>query len=335
MDAPAQLIRLINGYRISQAIHVAASIGLSDHLIDGPRSLAELAAATGSDPQSLGRLLRALATVGVYQELPDGRFESTPMSDELRSDADRALASWATFIGRPYIWQAWGALGHSVRTGENAFASVHGQSVWDYRTEHPVEGGIFDAGMTAMSRYVADAVLEAYDFGVFATVADVGGGRGAMLAAILSRYPQMRGVLFDQPQVVAGAPTLLARAGVADRCEVVAGDLFAAVPADADAYVLKSILHDWRDEQAIAILRTCRQAMKPGAAILLLERVLARPAGPGDEAKAFSDLNMLVAPGGQERTQAEYESLLSRAGLDLVQVVPTSSDVSVVEARDL
>lgn len=334
MDTAAQLMRLVNGYRISQAIHVAAVLGLSDHLSSGPRSVDELAAATDCHAPSLYRLLRALSAVGLYQHLPDDRFGMTPLGTHLRSDSDGDVANWARFVGRPNGWQSWGALEHSVRTGENAFTAVHGCDVWEYRTRHPAEGALFDAAMTSMTRQVADAILDAYDMGRFSTVVDIGGGHGAMLAAVLNRHPGLRGVLFDQPQVVAGAPPLLEKNGVADRCEVVAGDLFTDELPRGDAYVMKSILHDWPDEQAVAIARNCRQAMKPGATLVILERVLPQPPYSEEATPVFfSDLNMLVNPGGQERTGAEYEALLAQAGLSLARILPTSSEVSVVEAR--
>ena len=325
---------MINGYRTTQAIHVAASLRLSDALADGPRTPAELAAATGTDAPTLHRLLRALASIGVYEELPDGRFASTPLGDELRSTASRGLVGWAAFVGRPSHWQAWGALAHSVRTGENAFTTVHGRSVWEHRARDPEDNAVFDAAMTGMSRYVSDAVVDAYDFGAYGTVVDVGGGRGAMLAAILHRYPTVRGVLFDQPHVVDSTGDLLAGAGVDDRCAVVAGDVFTGVPDGGHVYLMKSVLHDWRDEDAVEILRACARAMGTSAVLLIAERVLPAPPYPsGAASTAFSDLNMLVGPGGKERTVAEFERLLVPAGLHLTRVVPTASDVALLEAR--
>ncbi len=334
MDAAAEVLRLIFGFRTSQAIYVAATLGLSDQLVDGPRTVPDLAKATECDPVALNRLLRLLVAIGMYAELPDGRIGSTPMGDQLRSDVDAAVGSFAKLAGAPYHWAAWGALLHSVRTGENAFTSVHGQSVWDYRLEHPDEGAVFDAAMTANSLQVADAVVAAYDFGEFDVITDVAGGRGGMLAAILNSDPRPRGVLFDQPHVVDAASTLLERAGVADRCDIVGGDMFSEVPAGADAYVLKAILHDWRDDEAVAIIRSCRQAMATGAALLIIERLIGDKADSAEATRtAISDLNMLVGPGGQERTQAEYEALLAEAGLRLTRVVPTASDVYIIEAR--
>jgi hypothetical protein len=205
--------------------------------------------------------------------------------------------------------------------------------VWELRARKPEAGATFDAAMAALSRPVAEAVLEAYDFGALTTVADIGGGNGALLAALLRRHPRLRGRLLDQPHVVAAAPTLLAAAGVADRCEIHPGDMFAAVPPGADAYLLKSILHDWTDEDALAIARVCRAAMRPDSVMLVLERVLSGPPyPPADLPAAFSDLNMLVGPGGRERTRDEYETLLRAAGLRLARVVPTTTDFSIVEA---
>jgi hypothetical protein len=329
-DPRRHLLGLINGFRISQALHVAAVLRLSDHLAEGPRTAADLAAATGCDPRSLHRLLRALATAGVYAEASDGRFASTALGDELRADG---LRDWAAFAGGQSMWRAWGALEHSIRTGENAFASVHGETVWEHRARDPAAGAAFDAAMAALSRHVAEAVLEAYDFAAFGTVADIGGGNGALLATVLRRHTRLRGHLLDQRHVVAAAPALLAAAGVADRCEIHPGDLFTAVPSGADAYLLKSILHDWSDQDALTIARTCRRAMRPGSVMLVLERVLTGPPDPpANLPAAYSDLNMLVGPGGQERTREEYEALLRAAGLRLTRVVPTRSEVSVIEA---
>jgi hypothetical protein len=317
------------GYRVSQAIHVAAVLGLSDRLAEGPRSAADLAKETGTHTRSLYRLLRALATVGLYEELDGERFRNTPLGEVLR--ADEPVAGHAAFIGRPNHWQAWSALLHSVRTGETAFRHVHGQSVWEYRQEHPDESAIFDHAMTSQSRIAGAAVLDAYDFGRFSTVVDVGGGRGAFLAAVLNRCPDLRGILFDQPHVVAGAADHLRAAGVGDRCQVIAGDFLDSVPAGADAYILKHVIHDWRDDDAVAILAACHASIDGSATLQLIERVIPGSNEDGFDA-TFSDLNMLVSPGGQERTAAEYATLLAAGGFQLTKVVSTASDESVIEA---
>lgn len=299
----AALRRLINGFQVTQAIHVATVLGLADLLAGGPRSSDDLAAATKTHPDALYRLLRALASIGVFREEDGRQFALTDLGAGLRSDAPDSLAGWAAFVGEPYYWQAWGALLHSVRTGENAFRHVHGTDAWTFRARDPERSARFDRAMTALARQVAVAVLAAYDFGRFATIVDVGGGNGTFLAAILTQHPTTRGVLFDQSHVVAGAGSILTAAGVAERCEVVGGSFFEAVPDGGDAYVLKAILHDWEDEACVRILQTCRRAMANGAALLVVEQELGPP--NAEPASKFMDLNMLVAPGGRERTSEE------------------------------
>jgi hypothetical protein len=326
----AALLRLVNGYQVSQAIHVAATLGLADRLADGPQTSDDLAAATDTHPPALYRLLRALASVGILREEAHRRFALTPLGDGLRSDAPESLAAWAAFVGRPYGWQAWAHLPHSVQTGENAFRHAHGVGIWEYRAAHPEEGAVFDQAMVGLSRRISAGVLRAVDFGRFRTVVDVGGGHGGLLAAILAAHPAPRGILFDQPHVLAGAEPTLRSAGVADRCRLVAGSFFEAVPDGADAYVLKSILHDWEDDEAVAILRVCRRAIGSDGALLLVERVVGPP-NEGAPAK-FSDLNMLVGPGGRERTSDEFGQLLAAAGFQLVRVADAGA-FGVVEGR--
>ncbi|MDP9220164.1 MAG: acetylserotonin O-methyltransferase [Actinomycetota bacterium] len=328
MDPRSTLHRLVNGFQVSQALHVAAVLGLSDQLADGPRSVADLAVAASTDEQALHRLLRALATAGVYAVGEDGQFANTEVSEGLRRDAPGSLAGWAAFVGRPYQWQAWASLLDSIRTGDNAFATVHGESVWAYRSTHPDEQEIFDDAMTSLSAVLAHAAADAYDFSRFGTVVDVGGGHGVLLAAILRRYPTVRGILFDQPAVVAAAG-LLDDADLTGRVERVGGSFFESVPT-ADAYVLKAVIHDWPEDEAVAILRRCREAMAPDGAVLLVEQLLG--SGPDPYRAAFSDLNMLVGPGGQERTLEEYGAVFSAAGLRLTRAVPTGTAAYVIEA---
>ena len=322
-----RLRRLVNGFQVSQAIHVAAVLGIADLLVAGAKSSDKLAAETGTNPEALYRLLRALAAVGVFHEDGDRRFSLTELGDPLRSDAPEPVAGWAAFIGQPSFWLAWGDLLNSVTTGENAFRHVHGIDPWTYRLEHPEASRSFDRAMTDVSRLVARAVTDAYDFSRFSTIADIGGGRGAFLAAILHAYPEIGGILFDQPHVVAGATQVLEEVGVADRCEVVPGDFFASVPA-ADAYVLKAILHDWEDDRCIDILHVCKAA-SPKASILVVEYEV----GPPNETPVakFSDLNMLVAPGGRERTAEEYAALFEAAGYRFTGFTPSRSFVGVFE----
>ncbi len=323
------LWRMANGFQVSQAIHVVATLGIADLLKDGPRSADELAEATETHAGALYRILRALASVGVFVEQSDGRFGLTPLAEHLRTDVPDSLRSWAMLMGRPYLFTAWGHILHSVKTGEPAFPEVYGMTAWEYRAAHPEESAIFDAAMTGLSLAEAEAVVRSYDFSGGGVLVDVGGGKGALLAAILAANPALRGILFDQPHVIAGAQDLLERAGVAGRCEVVGGSFFEAVPEGADAYLLKSIIHDWDNASAIEILRTCRTAMADSARLLLVERGI-RPANEPDPAK-FIDLMMLVMLGGQERTAEEYEKLYTEAGFKLTNIIRTGSLLDIIE----
>ena len=313
-----ELTRLVRGFQVSQAIAVAVTLGIPDLLVDGARTSDDLAGATETDGDALYRLLRALASIGILHEAEGRSFRTTELGAQLRG------GGFARLVGREYFWTAWGHLLDSVRTGENAFKLVNGVDVWEYRAARPEEGAIFDAAMTALTERVNRAVAEAYDFGRFRVVVDVGGGRGTLLAGILARHQDVEGILFDQQHVVAGAQ-------LPDRCRAVAGSFFESVPEGADAYVLKSIIHDWEDVDAIAILRTVRRAMPLHAVLLLVEQDLGPP-NQNPTAK-FSDLNMLVMPGGRERTIDEYERLFEAVGLRLTGVTPAGTGVDVIEAR--
>jgi O-methyltransferase domain/Dimerisation domain len=315
----AELRRLLDGFRASQVIHAAAALGLADLIGDESRTSDELAAATEADPDTLYRLLRALAALGVFHEEAGQRFTLTELGRPLRTDAPDSVAGWTVLIGRPYYRNAWSHLVESVRAGENAFRLAYGTDVWEYRAQHPEEAAIFDAAMASSSRLVIDSLLAAYDFGRFGTIVDVGGGNGALLAALLAEYPKLRGVLFDQPQVVQGVD-------LGPRCEVVGGSFFDDVPDGGDAYVLKWIIHDWEDEESIAILRTIRRT---GGTVLVIERLLGRP--NEDSVSKLSDINMLVGPGGRERTLEEFTALFETAGYQLVGSTSTTSGQHVLE----
>jgi O-methyltransferase domain/Dimerisation domain len=326
----ADLVRLVDGFRVTQTVHAAVELGIPDLLGDDERSANDLAKASGADPSTLYRLLRALASLGVLHEAEGRRFALTPLGEPLRSDVPGSLRGWVRLIGRDHVWRSWGNLTNAVRDGENAFRSVHGTDVWEWRAAHPEESAIFDEAMRSLTGAGNSAILDAYDFGRFGTVVDVAGGNGTLLAALLAAYPHVRGTLFDQEHVVSGAEPVLKAAGVLDRCEVVAGSFFSSVPEGGDAYVLKSIIHDWEDEESVAILRTCREAMGSQAVLLVIERDL----GPPNESAVakLSDLNMFVMPGGRERTIDEYGALLDRAGLRLDGAHPTTTGHLVIEA---
>jgi SAM-dependent methyltransferase len=320
---------MMTGYWISQAIYVAATLGLADYFSEGSCSSTELAVATGAHAPSLHRLLRALASVGIFTEAGPGHFALSPLAALLRAntpDSMRALA--ITYNEEQY--RAWGDLLYSVQSGQPAFQHQFGMGPFEYFALHPEADRVFNEAMIGWTNQLADAVASTYDFSPFRTVVDVGGGYGTLLAAIVRRHRQMLGILFDLPHVVADAEEPLANAGVADRCTRIGGDFFAEVPPGGDAYLLAQILHDWDDERSVDILKQCRRAMPPHAKLLVIELVLP----PGKEASfgKWLDLHMLVVTGGRERTAAEYDALFRPAGLALASVIPTPPGPSIVEA---
>ena len=326
----SDLVRLLDGFRVTQTIYAAVELGIPDLLAKGERTSDELAEASGADPSALYRLLRALASLGILHEANERRFSLTPFGEPLRSDVQGSLHGWVRLNGRDYVWRSWGNFAGAVREGKNSFRMLHDTDIWEWRADHPEESAIFDDAMMSLTGAGNAAILAAYDFGRFGKVVDVAGGNGTLLGAILAAHPHLIGVLFDQEHVVAGAEQVLRAAGVVDRCEIAAGSFFSSVPEGGDAYVLKSIIHDWEDEESVAILRACRAAMGPQAVVLLIERDLGRP-NENLTAK-LSDLNMFVMPGGRERTVEEYAALLQRAGLDFTSAHPTATGQLVIEA---
>jgi SAM-dependent methyltransferase len=329
-DSHAALRRLILGLRTTQLIAVAAQLGIADALCDTPRSVAALADELRVDADALRRLLRALARLGVFAEADDGRIAHTPLSQPLRRAADRSLHHVAQLYGAPWLWQAYGALLHSVRSGRPAFEHVHGQPFYDYLDSHPAAAEQFNRTMSAFTAHEVAALAVACDLAGAGTVVDVGGGHGALVAALLQRHPRLRGVVFERADVVDGARRTLADAGLAARSVCIAGDFFERVPDGGDVYLLKSVLHNWRDDDALRILRACRRALPPHARLLIAERVIA-PGAAGTEAALF-DINMMVTVGGQERSEPEYAALLGAAGLRWRRTSATASPLSVIEA---
>jgi len=323
------LLRLINGYQISQAIHVIVVLGIPDLLGDRALPADMLAERTGSHPQALHRVLRALAATGVLAEGAKG-FSLAPLGRALRSDCGCSRNAWARFALRPAHWQAWGAMLHTVRTGENAFRAIHGMDVWSYRAAHAMEGATFDAAMQERSACLGRALPTYYDFSQLRRIVDVGGGNGALLGALLQHYAGAHGTLLDLPAVVKGAGQLLAAAGVGERCSIVAGDFFKAVPTGGDAYLLKHILHDWPDAEALAILRRCRLGMEDGARLLIIERLLGAPSNGGET--ELSDLNMLINAGGHERSKAEFADLLTGADFAIAATYALPHGQHLIEA---
>ena len=331
-----QLLNLITGYWISQAICVAAELGLADLLGKRGRRVEDLAAATNTHPDALYRLLRALAASGVFAEGAPREFMLTPMGALLKSEMPGNLRDFSRLQGDGWHWGAWGALGQSVRNGRPArLASNSGgepaTNCFDYLAAQPDSAAIFNAAMTGYTSQVHAAVAETYDFGSARVVMDVGGGHGVLLALLLDQYPQLHGVLFDREDVAAGARRTFAEFGVGARAQIISGDFFAAVPQGADVALLCAVIHDWDDAHAASILRSVVRSMPADGRVLIVENVI--PDGNEAHPGKLIDLEMLLMTGGRERTHHEFESLLAGAGLRIDQVLPTAVSISIIEAR--
>jgi len=327
---PAQTIRQLSaGVWTAQALWAAACLGIADQLASGPKTAEQLAAATGTVPHPLYRVLRALASLGVFAERGDGRIENTAASETLRADVPGSTRDYVIFFGQKWHIQAHAELLHSIRTGQPAAERVLGKTIWEFFAEDAEQARIFNAAMTSIITETAAAVRDAYDFRGVRRLVDIGGGHGMLLGTVVAANSGLRGVLFDLPHVVEGAGPTLERLGVRGRVTTLGGDFFADVPR-GDAYLLSHIIHDWDDERSAAILRTIRRAAEPGARVLVVEAVI-----PPLNAASFGkllDLEMLALPGGVERTENEYRDLLAAGGFRLTRVVPTAVPVaSVIE----
>ena len=322
-SANIQLMQLTNAFWTSRCLHVIADLGVADALGDQPQSTEALAKATSTQPQALYRVLRLLAAVGIF-EWNHGTWSHTEASRLLRSDHPGSLRDYIRMIGMPVFWDAFGDLEHSLRTGECAFTKRHAANVFEYLAKHPQESHLFDSAMTSKSHRDIAAILPAYDFSQFAAIADIAGGRGHLLRAILKSSPKTQGILFDQPHVVAAvAPEK------GEKLAVVAGNFFADSMPKADAYLLMNIIHDWPDAESIKILSAIRRDMPAHARVLIIETVV--PATPGPHLSKELDIIMMAIPGGMERTQEEYASLASKCGLRLKHMVDTMSPYSILE----
>ena len=324
------VLELLTGAWTAQGIYVAVKLGIPDELAKGPLPADEVARRVGADPGAVYRLMRALASKGVLRHRPDGKFKLTPIGKALRTGTPGSVRDMALFLGHPLRWEDWGNLLYSVHTGEPSVDKLRGMPFFeDVKTETDLAEA-FNNAMTAGSEFAIYVVLAAYDFSGYRKLVDVGGGHGRLLSMILAKAAPARGVLFDLPAVVDGAGPELQKAGVAQRCEVVAGSFFDSVPAGADAYLMKAILHDWNDDDAVKILGNIRGAIAPDGKLLLLESVL--PERSSSDIGLLIDLEMLVVVGGKERTHAEWANLLGRAGFRLNRVVHTATPVSIIEA---
>lgn len=326
----AVMLELIFNAWIAQAIAATADLGVADALAAGPLTGQQLADRVGADADTISRLMRALVGIGIFGRRRDGRYELTPLGDTLRTDAPVSMAGMARWVGSPQHREHWSHLTGAIRTGHAVIPELRGKPVFEYLADEPELAEIFNAAMTNLSEMATAPLTAAYDFSPFGTIVDVGGGHGRLLSAILATAPNSRGVLFDLPQVVAGAPELLRKYGVEDRIRIEQGSFFDFVPTGGDAYVLKNIIHDWPDQDAIRILNNIRAAVRPGTRLLLCEFVI--PDHDRDFPGKWIDLEMLVAVAARERTANEYARLFDQAGFRFSRVVASASPLSIVEA---
>lgn len=327
---PGQVVaQMASGYWLSQALFVAAKLSIADRVGAGGKSADELASETGAHAPSLYRLLRALASVGVFAEDDQGRFQMTPLSQPLREDAPGSKRAMILMTGGEQ-YRAWGELLHSVQTGKTGFEHVFGQPLFNYLAERPEQAKLFDAAMVSIHGPETAAMLDAYDFSSIGTLADLGGGNGSVLSAVLEKHGEMRGILFDLPGVADRTRQRIAATALADRLQVIGGSFFDSAPFGADAYFLRHILHDWYDAECLKILQSIHRASPSHAKLLVVESVIP----PGNEPcfGKLLDLAMLVIPGGKERTESEYRELFQQGGFSLQRIIPTAAEVSILEA---
>ena len=325
-----KLTQIMMGAALSRALCSIAELGVADQIEPGsPQSVASLARATGTHERSLYRILRFMASHGIFEEKGNREFDHTPLSQCLRSDAEGSYRPGAQMFHR--IFAAWDGLHHSVLTGEPGFNKIYGKPIFDYVGAHPDLGPILDAGMSSFHGHETDAMLDAYDFGGINVLADIGGGNGSLIASVLKRYPNIKGILFDLGHVVGRARHNLEGHGVSDRCTVIEGSFFESIPSGGDAYLFRHIIHDWTDEQSIQILGHCRKVIPDNGRLLIVEAIV--PAGNEPSAAKDFDITMMTLPGGAERTEDEYKSLLSQSGFQLNSITPTASMVSVIEGK--
>lgn len=329
-DMPSQMvmIQLATSYWVSRALYAAAKLGIADLLQDDPKSCDDLASSTGTNAQALYRLMRALASVGIFAENEQGCFTLTPLATYLQSNVPNSIRAFAISFGEEH-YRAWGDIIHSIQTGGSAFENLYGMPVFQYYAQNPEAGKTFDEAMTSVSATDKTEIAAEYDFSSISKLVDVGGGHGSLLASILKANSTMEGILFDRPSVIEGAKSVIEAEGVSKRCQIVAGNFFESVPS-GDAYILKYVIHLLDDERAIAILKNCHRAMVENGKILLVERLIP----PGNEPfwGKFLDIHMLIGiSGGRERTKMEYQALFEASGFKLTKIITTKSNVSVIE----
>lgn len=326
----AQLGEMIVGFRRTQLIHVAAKLGIADLLKDGPKSCDEMAVAAGVHSRSLYRVLRALASLGIFAETLDGEFELTTLAEPLQTEVPGSLRAWAIMWGEEWMWRPWGEILHTVVTGENPFGRLFGAGFFDYLSKNPEASKTFNSAMTSRSENEVAAVLAVYDFAGASIIVDVGGGEGTLIAAILKTYPELHGILFDSPSVIESSRNLIQAQGVAARCKLVGGDFFSAIPPGGDCYIFHRVIHNWHDDSATSILRNCRCVMPDNGKLIIVDGIV--PPGNAPSYTKLLDIHMMLTFEALQRSEGEFRSLLADAGFKLNRVLQTNAGVSVIEA---
>ncbi|MFI0349048.1 methyltransferase [Actinomadura sp. 9N407] len=324
------MMRLLHAPLVTHSLAAAAELGVADVLADGPRTVEELATLVGAEPGPLYRMLRTLASAGVFRQVAPRVFGTTPLADKLRADDEGSLRNWARLWGLPERQAAVAGLLHSVRTGRPAFEDLHGTTWWAHLKAHPAQAAVFGAAMGELARHLHAAAMESYDLSGVRVLVDVGGGEGHLVAAVLERYPAMSAIVHDRPEVVRDTVALLAAAGIAGRARAVPGDFFRAVPKGGDAYLLSMILHDWNDDQCVALLRNVRRVLPPGGLVLVIDAVVPEDDAPHDG--KLRDILMLALHPGRERSEAEFAALFARAGLRHLETRAVSASTGLLVA---
>ena len=333
LPPPVAMMQMIGGFRVARSIYVAAQLGIADVLADGSKTIEELAQATETDAPSLYRVLRALAGVGIFAENESGQFSLTPPAEFLRSDVPESLRASVMLFGEEWHWSLWGDMLHSVKTGEPAFDHLYEKGFYEFYNQNPEFAKNSSESKTSMVSRASASLINNYDFSSIGKVVDIGvaGGYGSTLVSLLKANPTMKGVLYDFPPVIEGTKPVIEAAGLTERCELIAGDCVESVPSGGDAYILMFVVHNWDDERAIKILKNCHKGMAEDSRLLLIEMIM--PKGNDPFVGKVVDLeSLLLTPGGYERTEAQYSSLLEAAGFKLTKIIPTQTANSVIEA---
>lgn len=326
---PEVLMQMVTSCWVSNLIFVAAKLGIADLLKEGAKSSDELAKATETDARNLYRLLRALASVNIFEELEDKHFKLTPLAYYLQTNVHGSMRPLAIMFAEEWHWKPWQNIFYSLKTGNTAFEHIYGMNLFEYLNQNAEAAQVFNGAMAVMTTMCNAAILDSYDFSSSQKIVEVGGGHGSLIASILKAHPNMHGILFDLPDVVTGAKNLIEAEGLADRCEIVGGDFFESVPPGGNAYILKNVIHDWDDEHAVAILRNCHRAMAHQGELILIETVI-----PPKNKPSFSkllDLELVAIAGGCERTEAEYQSLFNATGFQLTDIITTPSFLNAIK----